>query len=151
MPGHRFAEPPVTYATPMMLPMQQPYQQQPYQQQQCVQQFVVYGSGPEPSMPAMSSAVCLPPQAMQSSQQFGRQVIQLPPAVSEQANAEGKYHFPSAMAQELDFDLSPPPPPPAGAPTLPHLYTQTRQHTTLPPPPPSLSPRLQEGQRDVVL
>merc|ERR1711971_1529143 len=93
--GHRAPEAPVAFAAPMMMPMQQ--------QQPCMQQFVVYGTGPEQSLAASSTAA-----AIQGAQQFGRHVIQLPPAVSEQASVEGKYQAPSpsAVPQELDYELS---------------------------------------------
>lgn len=129
--GHR-AEVPVTYPAPMMM-----------QHQTRVQQFVVYGTGPEPSLAVAGAA------AAQGSQQFGRQVIQLPPAVSEQANTDAKYQvpYPSASTQELDFEHVPPPPPPSCSPNLPLLYGPSQQHPALPPP--SASPRL--TSRDVVL
>merc|ERR1719203_961885 len=129
--GHRAPETPVGYAAPMMMPVQQ---------QHCIQQYMVYGTGPEPSIAASSTAA-----AIQGAQQFGRHVIQLPPAVSEQASVDGKYQapYPSAVPQELDYELSPPPPPPVCPPHLPHICATTQQHTALPPTlPPSASPRL---------
>merc|ERR1719237_564341 len=102
--GHRAPETAVACtAPPLMLPSQH---------QPCLQQYLVCGSGPE------SSAA-----SVQGGQQFGRHVIQLPPAVSEQAWAT------SGMSQELGFELSPPPPPPPVCP--PHLPSQ--QHCAVPP------------------
>lgn len=126
--GHR-PEGALAYATSVLMPVQQP----------CVQQFVVYGSGPEPSM-ASAALAGLPSQTM-PTQQFGRQVIHLPPAVSEQASADGMLQvpFPAAAAQDMDFELSPPPPP-VCSPNLPHSYASAQQHPTLPPP--SAPPRL---------
>merc|ERR1712027_67253 len=91
--GHRAPEAPVAYAAPMVMPMQQ---------QPCMQQFVVYGTGLEQSIATPSTSA-----AMQGAQQFGRHVIQLPPAVSEQASVESKYQapYPSALPQELDYEL----------------------------------------------
>jgi len=129
--GHRAPEAPVAYAAPMVMPMQQ---------QPCMQQFVVYGTGLEQSIATPSTSA-----AMQGAQQFGRHVIQLPPAVSEQASVESKYQapYPSALPQELDYELSPPPPPPVCPPHLPHICAATQQHAALPPTlPPLASPRL---------
>lgn len=134
--GHR-PEGTMTYATPVLMPMQQP----------CVQQFVVYGSGPEPSM-ASAALAGLPSHTM-PTHQYSRQVIHLPPAVSEQASTDGMLQaaYSSAASQELDFELSPPPPP-VCSPNLPHSYASSQQHPALPPP--SVPPRLvvSEGRTD---
>lgn len=123
--GHR---PDLAYATSVLMPVQQP----------CFQQFVVYGGGSEPSM-ASNVLAGLPSQPM-PGQPFGRQVIHLPPAVSEQASADGMLQVPfPSPAQEVEFELSPPPPP-VCSPNLPHSYASSQQHPTLPPP--SAPPRL---------
>jgi len=125
--GHR-PEGTFTYATPVLMPVQQP----------CVQQFLVYGTGPEHSV-ASGALAGLPSQAM-PPQQYGRQVIHLPPAVSEQASIDGMLPAPfSSAAPELDFELAPPPPP-VCSPNLPHSCASSQQHPTLPPP--SAPPRL---------
>lgn len=110
--GHRAPESSVAYAAaPLLMPVQH---------QPCLQQYVVCGGGSESSAAA-------------PVQGFGRHVIQLPPAVSEQAWTT------SGISQELDFELSPPPPPPPVCP--PHFPSQ--QHCAVPPSlPPSASPRL---------
>lgn len=132
--GHRPVEPPVTYAAPMMIPMHQP----------CMQQMMYYGSAPEPS-PAHASATSLSAPTTPAGQ-FSRQVIQLPPAVSERSAPEAKPQvgFSSTSVQDVDFDLAPPPPPPACAPTLPHSCAPSRHHPAMPPPP-SASPRVLGG------
>lgn len=128
--GHR-PEAALTYATSVLMPVQQP----------CVQQFLVYGNGSEQSMAPGALAGHHPSQTL-PTQQFGRQVIHLPPAVSEQASVDGMMHvpFPSAAAQDMEFELSPPPPPMC-SPNLPHSYATVQPLQTLPPPP-SAPPRL---------
>merc|ERR1711920_939927 len=103
--GHRSPETSVAYAAPLLMPMQH---------QPCLQQYVVCGGGPESSAAA----------SVQGGQQFGRHVIQLPPAVSEQAWTT------SGVSQEIDFEFSPPPPPPPPV-CPPHLPSQ--QHCAVPP------------------
>lgn len=109
--GHRHVDASMAY--PMMMQMQP--------QPPCIQQFVVAA---EPVLPPATPTA--------HSQQFGRHVIQLPPAVSEQAGV------PQAM---VDSELSPPPPPTC-SPNLPHICASSQMQFALPPPPPSASPRL---------
>jgi len=123
----------MAYNSAMMMQMQP--------QPPCVQQFVVCGSAPEPVLPAATMAV-------HTNQQFGRHVIHLPPAVSEQACADGSYPQPAAPAHDVDFELSPPPPPTC-SPNLPHICASSQMQFALPPPPPSASPRLMS--RDAAL
>lgn len=131
--GHRPADASMAYNSAMMMQMQP--------QPPCVHQFVVCGSAPEPMLPASSMAA-------HNNQQFGRHVIHLPPAVSEQACADGSYPQPTAPAHNVDFELSPPPPPTC-SPNLPHICASSQMQFALPPPPPSASPRL--ASRDAAL
>lgn len=114
------------YGAPAMVPPMQP--------QPCMQQYLVPGAGSE--VPQQ-----LPPQAA-AGMPFGRPVIQLPPAVSEQAGTDGLYRAPASAPQDFDFELSPPPPPPAGSPTLPQICAAPQLQPAFPPPPPPASPRL---------